>query len=191
VVYPLVALAASLAGVMFQRTCLDVRDRLKVQTAVPPWFLPCCGGFATWIIGSACFMATGKIGVFGLGYHDLSEALSHGLIWWIAGILVVGKLFAFIASYSCGDAAVSFRRASSSAACAVSSSPPGRVLAAAHTVGPHRAAAIGMAACLCTIIRPPDLGAHRVRDDPPVRAGARPHALHHHQQDHCKNRQEI
>ncbi len=156
VVYPLVALAASLAGVMFQRTCLDVRDRLKVQTAVPPWFLPCCGGFATWIIGSACFMATGKIGVFGLGYHDLSEALSHGLIWWIAGILVVGKLFAFIASYSCGGCGGIFSPSlfiggmcgffvSGLAGFWLPLTPSDHIAAAA----------IGMAACLCTIIRAP------------------------------------
>jgi CIC family chloride channel protein len=44
----------------------------------------------------------GKIGVFGLGYQDLSQALDNKIIWWIAGILVVAKLFATIFSYSFG-----------------------------------------------------------------------------------------
>jgi len=101
-VYPLVAFTASLAGVIFHRATLAWRGRLKTQTAVPAWFLPCCGGFITWLIGAACFIATGKIGIFGLGYHDLSDALGHGFIWWIAGILVAGKLLATIASYSFG-----------------------------------------------------------------------------------------
>ncbi|HPC47424.1 MAG TPA: chloride channel protein, partial [Deltaproteobacteria bacterium] len=101
-VYPLVAMVASLAGVVFHRFSLDFREQLKGLSAVPPWFLPCCGGFITWVIGAGCFILTGKVGIFGLGYHDLSEALSHGLVWWVAGILLAGKLVAFIASYSFG-----------------------------------------------------------------------------------------
>lgn len=155
-VYPVVALVASLAGVMFQRTSLSWRDRLKGQTAVPPWFLPCCGGFITWIVGSACFMATGKVGIFGLGYHDLSDALSHGFIWWVAGILLAGKLVAFIASYSFGGCGGIFSPSlfiggmsgfflSGLAGLWLPLTPSDHIAAAA----------IGMTACLGSIIRAP------------------------------------
>jgi CIC family chloride channel protein len=99
---PLVAAVASLAGVVFQRATLFFRDHLKRQKSIPAWLIPCCGGILTWIIGVSVFLTVGKIGVFGLGYQDLSQALDNKIIWWIAGILVVAKLFATIFSYSSG-----------------------------------------------------------------------------------------
>lgn len=102
-VYPLVAIASSLAGVVFQMATLTGRERIRAHARIPGWLHPCCGGFLTWVVGVICFELTGKTGVFGLGYHDLSEALSSGgLVWWVAGVLVAGKLIAFIASYSFG-----------------------------------------------------------------------------------------
>jgi CIC family chloride channel protein len=44
----------------------------------------------------------GKIGVFGLGYRDLSNALNNNFEWKIGGLLVCAKLVATIASYSFG-----------------------------------------------------------------------------------------
>jgi len=64
--------------------------------------LPCCGALITWVLGVGAFLSTGKIGVFGLGYHDLSRVLHNDFMWWAAGILVVCKLLATIASYSFG-----------------------------------------------------------------------------------------
>jgi len=156
VLYPLVALIASLAGVVFQRATLSLRDRLKGQASVPPWFLPCCGGFITWVIGSACFIATGKVGIFGLGYHDLSEALSHGFIWWVAGVLLAGKLLAFIVSYGFGGCGGIFSPSlfiggmsgfflSGIAGFWLDLSPSDHIAAAA----------VGMTACLGSIIRAP------------------------------------
>ena len=68
----------------------------------PKWLNPCIGGFFTWIIGISVFFSTGKIGIFGLGYGDLSDSLVNGIVWWVAGILLVGKLAATILSYSFG-----------------------------------------------------------------------------------------
>ncbi|KQC09579.1 MAG: hypothetical protein APR62_02335 [Smithella sp. SDB] len=99
---PFVALFASLAGVTFQRYTIYFRKRLKKQKIVAAWLLPCCGGIITWIIGVSVFLTVGKIGIFGLGYNDLSSALDNKFIWWIAGILVIAKLIATIFSYSFG-----------------------------------------------------------------------------------------
>ena len=99
---PLVAFVASLAGVLFQRVTLSWRLRLKKQKRVPAWLLPVLGGLATWIIGCGVFLATGKLGVFGLGYQDLSSALNNNFEWKIAGVMIVAKLLAMIAGYSFG-----------------------------------------------------------------------------------------
>ena len=99
---PLVAIIASLAGVTFQRSTLIFRDHLKRQKIIPAWLVPCFGGILTWIIGVSVFLTVGKMGVFGLGYQDLSQALDNKIIWWVAGILVVAKLLATIFSYSFG-----------------------------------------------------------------------------------------
>ncbi len=101
-VVPLVALVASLAGVAFQKTTLSWRARLSRQRLIPSWALPCLGGFTTWVLGVTVFLVSGKIGVFGLGYRDLSNALDNNFEWKIAGLLVCAKLVATIASYSFG-----------------------------------------------------------------------------------------
>ncbi len=98
----LVALVASLLGVAFQHWTLFFRSCLKGQKTVPAWLLPCCGGFIVWVIGALVYHFTGKMGVFSLGYHDLSSALDNNFIWWVAGIMVVAKLLATVFSYSFG-----------------------------------------------------------------------------------------
>ena len=101
-IVPLVAFVAALAGVVFQRVTLRWKLRLKRQKRIPAWLLPVLGGLATWIIGCGVFLATGKIGVFGLGYQDLSNALNNNFAWKIAGIMIVAKLLAMIIGYSFG-----------------------------------------------------------------------------------------
>lgn len=99
---PVVAFVASLAGVIFQRATLSWRSRIKRQKVLQPWFLPCCGGFITWVLGVTCYLTTGKLGVFSLGYQDLSSVLHNDFVWWTAGLLVTAKLIATVASYSFG-----------------------------------------------------------------------------------------
>ena len=99
---PVVGALAAYAGVLFQRGSLHIRSRLKKQQTIPAWLLPCFGGFFTWIIGCAAFLGTGRVGVFGLGYLDLSAALHSNVLWWTAGILVCAKLAATIISYGFG-----------------------------------------------------------------------------------------
>jgi len=99
---PLVALTAGALGVAFQRGALALRARLRRQKRVPPWAPPIIGGGLTWIIGTSVFLVTGRIGVFGLGYQDLSAALNNAFPWKVAGLLVCGKLLATIIGYSFG-----------------------------------------------------------------------------------------
>jgi len=103
-IVPIVALAASLLGLVFHGAILSIRGRLKKQQRVPRWTLPVVGGFATWVVGVTIFLTTGKIGIFGLGYQDLSSVLHNNFIWWVAGIMIAAKLFATIVSYSFGGA---------------------------------------------------------------------------------------
>jgi CIC family chloride channel protein len=99
---PLVALVAAFLGIIFQRSALALRKKAKGQKKIQPWLLPLCGGLVTWAIGASVFAATGRLGVFSLGYQDLSAVLRNDCIWWVAGILVVAKLVATVASYGFG-----------------------------------------------------------------------------------------
>jgi len=101
-IVPVVALAAALAGVAFQRATLRWRLRLRKQKRIPAWLMPVLGGLLTWVIGCTVFLAVGKIGVFGLGYQDLSSALGNHFEWKVAGVMVVAKLLAMIIGYSFG-----------------------------------------------------------------------------------------
>lgn len=83
---PFVAIISSLAGVVFQMVVLKWRMPLKKQKRIPKWLLPLFGGLITWVLGIFVFLETGKIGVFGLGYQDLSSALNNQLEWKIAGL---------------------------------------------------------------------------------------------------------
>jgi CIC family chloride channel protein len=101
VLTPVVAAVASLVGLTFQKTSLDLRKKSK-KSKVPGWLLPAVGGFITWVFGSAVFCKTGSLAVFGLGYGDLSKALSDGFAWKLAAILVVTKLICTVACYGLG-----------------------------------------------------------------------------------------
>lgn len=101
-VVPLAAALAALAGVLFQRGALHLRQRTRTWTRLPAWMHPACGGLITWFIGCTVYLLVGRLGVFGLGYEDLSRALTEGLGWKIAALLAVAKLAASVASYGTG-----------------------------------------------------------------------------------------
>ncbi|NLF18173.1 MAG: chloride channel protein [Lentisphaerae bacterium] len=98
---PLVAAVAALAGVAFQRASLDLRERLRASRW-PAWARPLLGGWITWALAVAVFLTTGRLGVLGLGYEDLSDALARTIDWRTAGILLAGKLVATTACYGFG-----------------------------------------------------------------------------------------
>ena len=102
VILPFVATISSLIGVGFQSLTLILRKRVHDRSRQPAWLRPVSGALATWVLGCAAFLITGHTGVFGLGYNDLSLALSNNLAWEVAGLLVVAKFAATVASYGWG-----------------------------------------------------------------------------------------
>ena len=99
---PVVAAAGALVGVAFQKSALGLRARQKKLTVVPAWLRPAIGGLVCWALGVFVFLQTGKLGVFGLGYDDLSEALTGKLIWQTAVLLLAAKFVATVACYGMG-----------------------------------------------------------------------------------------
>lgn len=99
---PVVAAVGALVGVAFHQGTLRLRDRNRRMTLLPAWARPALGGVVTWVLGCTVFYYTGKLGVFGLGYDDLSAALDHQILWRTALVLLGAKLIATIACYGFG-----------------------------------------------------------------------------------------
>jgi len=95
---PIVAALASVVGVYFQRASLELRAHVRRVHRFPLWLWPAVGGLVTWLLGAGVFYRTGKLGVFALGYHDLSSALAGDLGWQLAAVLLITK---FVATFSC------------------------------------------------------------------------------------------
>jgi len=99
---PLAAGIAALVGVLFQRGSLRLRLEMKKVSAIPRWLQPLAGGLVTWTLGAAVFLMTARLGVFALGYEDLSDAINGRFAWQLAAVLLFGKLIATIACYGFG-----------------------------------------------------------------------------------------
>ena len=95
---PVVAALASVVGVYFQRFSLSLRQWTKSFGKAPGWLLPVIGGLITWGLGVSVFFGTGRLAVFGLGYDDLSKALSGEVAWNVAAVLLLAK---FVATFCC------------------------------------------------------------------------------------------
>ena len=99
---PVVAAVGTLVGLAFQNSALHLRSRQKNWSLIPRWLRPAIGGLICWALGVLVFVKTGKLGVFGLGYDDLSEALTGKLIWQTAALLLAAKFVATVACYGMG-----------------------------------------------------------------------------------------
>jgi len=99
---PIVAALAAMIGVLFQRGSLRLRMESRGVRKIPKAFHPLAGGLVTWLLGVSVFYATGRLGVFSLGYEDLSAALTNDLSWRVAIALCVAKLAATIVCYGTG-----------------------------------------------------------------------------------------
>ncbi len=100
VLTPVVAAVGALIGVRcFQKGTLALRasDDKHTSRYAPAWVRPSHKRVVTWALGASVFVATGRLGVFGLGYSDLSAGLNHELTWKIAGLLLAAKLVATVA----------------------------------------------------------------------------------------------
>lgn len=99
---PVVSASSALIGIVFQRLTLQIRASSKRKNWLPNWVKPSIGALVTWMLGISVFWVSGHLGVFGLGYLDLSAALAFKLPWAVAGLLLVGKLLATSFSYGTG-----------------------------------------------------------------------------------------
>lgn len=97
-------LIAGFLSHLFVGSLLAIRERAKNVRGRYSWMLPGLGGLVTGCIGAAIFANTQRMGVFGIGYEDLSAALfgELGLLLLIA--LFFGKFVATIVSYASGGA---------------------------------------------------------------------------------------
>ncbi len=104
-IVPLVAAIAGLVGVAFQQASLGLRTLSQRWKAIPPWARPAIGAFVCWVLGVSVFFNShthGHLGVFGLGYGDLTDALAGKLAWDIAAILLLTKFIATVSCYGTG-----------------------------------------------------------------------------------------
>lgn len=101
---PLVAAIAALIGIFFQRLTLQLRDRCArgALARIPAWLQPGLAALLTWVLGVSVFFKTGRLGVFSLGYHDLSAVLTNQLAWDVVAVLLCAKLAATILCYGFG-----------------------------------------------------------------------------------------
>ena len=101
-VAPAVAAVAALVGVAFQAFSLGLRGQARTWVAVPAWLRPALGGLVVWGLGVGVWLWSGRLAVFGLGYHDLSEILLGNFPWLLALILLGAKFLATVAAYGTG-----------------------------------------------------------------------------------------
>lgn len=101
-VTPWVAACATFAGLLFQKSSLAVRSWSRTQRTIPAWTMPAMAALLTWGIGVIVWKTTGHLGVFSLGYADLSDALSGRIGWQIAALLLLTKLVATVVCYGLG-----------------------------------------------------------------------------------------
>ncbi|MCE0497922.1 MAG: chloride channel protein [Methylacidiphilales bacterium] len=101
---PVVALAATVIGVLFQKGSLGLRNAFRSSSLsrIPTWLRPAFGSIFTWAIGAAVFVGYGRLGVFSLGYGDLTDSLNGNILGWLPLILLTAKLFATVCSYGSG-----------------------------------------------------------------------------------------
>ncbi|XOV70406.1 MAG: chloride channel protein [Verrucomicrobiota bacterium] len=162
---PVVAAAAALVGVLFQKSSLKLRSGCKKVTKVPGWLLPAVGALIAWGVAVWIFLFTkaetgqGHLGVFGVGYADLNAALTSEFNWKVAGLLLAGKLIATVACYGFGGCGGIFSPT------LFLGGMTGVLLTGffglffdLHTEAQITLAVVGMSACLGAVVRAPVTG---------------------------------
>lgn len=98
---PLVAVAAGCVGLVFQWSTLSLRAWSRALSIGRPLRLA-LGALAAGAIAAAAFLFTGHLGAFGLGEEDMLAALTGGIGWKIACVLLVAKVAATALCYGTG-----------------------------------------------------------------------------------------
>jgi CIC family chloride channel protein len=156
---PLVAILAALFGVCFQVCALGLRNLFQTSRLgkIPAWMRPALGAFCTWIIGTGVFLGTGHLGIFSVGYGDLTDCLQGRLLGYIPLILLLGKFTGTVFSYGSGGCGGIF-----APSLFLGAMTGGAVQAAARTAGLPLSGedgllleVVGMSASLGAIVRAP------------------------------------
>ena len=156
---PVVAAAAGVIGAWFQKWTMRLRAGSKNSKKVPPMLRPVLGGLITWALGCSVFLASGHLGVFGLGYDDLSAALAGSIGWKIAAMLLVAKLAATIACFGLGGCGGIFSPTLFFGAMSgICLSALGSVVLPLSQPDQMILAVVGMSACLGAVVRAPVTG---------------------------------
>ncbi len=91
---PVVAAAAAGIGCCFQWGAMRLRGIVKKWPGRASWAVPPLGALGTWIFGTLVFFSTGRLGIFGIGYQDVTAAIAGSLDGRAAGLMLAGKLAA-------------------------------------------------------------------------------------------------
>jgi len=159
VLTPVVAAVGALVGVVFQKWTLALRARRQNFERVPAWIRPSLGGVITWVLGTAVFVSTGHLGVFGLGYGDLSAGLNHELTWRVAGLLLATKLVATVACYGLGGCGGIFSpMLFLGGMCGISLGGISSLIVPLSPADQLALTVVGMSACLGSVVRAPVTG---------------------------------
>ncbi|MGH7936618.1 MAG: chloride channel protein, partial [Chthoniobacterales bacterium] len=153
---PFASAFASLVGIAFQRCTMLLRELSKHWRGLPRWMHPALGGLTVWLLGVGVFIWSGHLGVFGLGYDDLTALLHNELPWALIVVLLVAKWASTVACYGWGGCGGIFSpllvlgaTAGGTLAGLVGYATP--LTGADHTL----LAVIGMSSCLSAVVRAP------------------------------------
>lgn len=106
VLVPFVAVVGALGGAWFQRGALGLRGRLtKMPRSSFSPYRPLIGALVTWAAGIAVYAGTGRLGIFGVGYGDITAAIAGQFALTAALLLFAGKIVATagaVGSGGCG-----------------------------------------------------------------------------------------
>ncbi len=153
---PLASAFASLVGIGFQRATLGLRAFSRSWKTLPGWMHPLLGGLTVWSLGILVFVWSGRLGVFGLGYDDLSAILQGRIPWLLIVAFLFAKWISTVACYGWGGCGGIFAPLLflGAAAGATLSGALGHILALTRD-GQTLLAIIGMSACLNAVVRAP------------------------------------
>jgi CIC family chloride channel protein len=156
---PLVSGVSAVIGVLFQKLTMGLRAKRKEFQLLPAWARPSLGGVLTWALGSAVFLGTGHLGVFSLGYDDLSAGLSFQLGWKLATILLGAKLLATVLCYGLGGCGGIFSPTLFlGGMCGISLAGLSSLVVPLAGSDQLTLAVVGMSACLGAVVRAPVTG---------------------------------
>ncbi|HPA18709.1 MAG TPA: chloride channel protein [Verrucomicrobiae bacterium] len=151
-----VAPTSGLIGAAFQRLALAIRRRACDSLLGRQWWFPAVGGVTSWALAFGTFALTGRTGVFGLGYRDLTDALAGDIGLGTALLLLLAKLIATAAAYGTGGCGGIFAPSlffGGTCGCAMAAVASRFVPLSGddQTV----LAIAGMCACFCAVVRAP------------------------------------